>query len=490
MNGPGELTCDDGSTYYTDENRNITHVDKQVPNTPLRDGLHRDPDASRFEPGVTYRLETGVGDPHVLVGRDFTPFPQIGPLRADTDAPNADSPNAGSPGAPEADPPGIRSPDRFEGFDNGQTPPAVHWDPPGDPELGGRYHDQPTVDGYDPRPEPDGSGPFSTRNHEPPLQPHSRYEVNGPDDEWHGTFYTDADGRISHVQTWSGNQANGFNPELGNDATWGTCPLPDTTYAVGPRHVDGLGPRTPMQMCRTDVHGDTIAASGRPHYAPDGVDTKSYYEGRRGEIPGKIAEGVQSDVGRIAGGGSAGKTDASAGEYAAANYNPADAKQFKWAGGHIVAYEMGGPGERINHVPQWAHENSGYKIDGRGRPDTWYGMETDIGKLARQDGTSVDRIDFFAERRTQDVHTPDVLHTRVQVTDATGPGTHTRSFHNVPPAARGPKYKPAPRPVLAVRRSCSRASDAIWLPCCRRGGTGRTFDSSTRRWSATRSWPC
>ncbi|WP_051773187.1 hypothetical protein [Saccharothrix sp. NRRL B-16314] len=478
----------DGSvrgTYYTDANGNVTHVDTSVPNTRNSAGVPVNPDTARPEPGVVYQVDTGVST-HTFRGQEV---PDAGTSRPDTTAGTTDtgrtdgtdgtnnandtgtspdrtdapgtSPDTTPDTTPDATPdstpdasPDHRPADRFDDFDQTRTPPAVEWNPPGGPD--GTYRTMPPHENYNPAPPPDGDGPFSLRGNDPdnPLEPHARYDVHNDNGDWHGTFYTDADGRVSHVHTWSGNSTQGFNPELGTAETWDAnlpVPAPNTTFAVGPRHVEGMDPEVPQQMYRTDVHGDTIAASGRPVYPPSGTRAEDFWGPRRGVEPGSPGEGVQPDTGRIASGGPEGYKSPTAGEYAPFNYYGDRHELFKFDGGHIVAFEGGGPGERINHVPQWAYENRPMKIDNGSTDDTWRRVEEDIARRAAVDGTTVDRVDFFAERTTPDIHTPDKLHVRYHFTVSDPPPPRTvqeiRSFHNVPEPARNNRVVlPPPTP--------------------------------------------
>ncbi|MEU5694089.1 hypothetical protein [Actinosynnema sp. NPDC020468] len=424
--------------FYTDGDRNITHVEANVSNTgfgtnPARPAVN--PDIARPLPGVTYHVDRGVGHPSVYVGR--TPHQPL---------PSGPTPDATPPAPHHPDQPAPQHPpQRFPEFDQGATPPAVDWNPPGD---NGIYHTADPVTGYDAR---GAAGPFSLSG---PREPHTRYDVYDPDGNWHGTFYTDANGDFSHVHTWSGNREHGFNPELGTSGTANRgldVPRPNTTYAVGPRHLEqhGLDPREPRQLFRTDEHGLTEAASGRPHYPPPGTTAPEHFGSRRGfDSDGPL----QTEVGHIAGGGRDRAGGHVPGEYQfdPARHQPDDRRLFRFAGGHLVPFEGGGPGERINHVPQWAYENSGWQIPGGNTADTWRRMEHDLADMGARPGVSVDRIDIWSERHTPDVRTPDVLHADWSMS-VTHPVvisiTEQRSFQNVPPPSRNPLFGGPPRPA-------------------------------------------
>lgn len=310
----------------------------------------------------------------------------------------------------------------------GPVAPGVDWNPPGD--LDGMYQNAEPITDYDTTTQ----GPFSLTQ---PREPHTRYDVYDTDGNWHGSFYTDGEGRFTHIQTWSGNRIRGFNPELGTGTTWDDglpVPLPDTTFAVGPRYLDhhGLDPQQPRQLFRTDEHGDTVAASGIPHYPPPGTNAPDHFGSRRG-MGGPT--NLQTDVGHIAGGGNDRHGNRIPGEYDRSGFPAANRHLYRFAGGHLIPYEGGGPGERINHVPQWAYENSGWNIPG-GRPtsESWRYMEETQAELGKSVDANIERIDVFAERFTPDIVTPDRLHVRFTVSTPLNPdgSLEIRSFRNAP----------------------------------------------------------
>ncbi|MEV0706704.1 hypothetical protein [Nocardia aurea] len=410
-------------TFYTDANGNITHADLMSQNsghTRQIGSVGSNPNISRPEPGVTYRVTDQVGggvQTYRAVGRPESETPHAEPDASPNreDVPHNVSSTESAPA------------DRFDAFHEGPIPPAVGWDPPGNED--GEYRVAEPITGYD----TDTQGPFSLTQ---PREPHTRYDVYDTDGNWHGSFYTDADGRFSHIQTWSGNQDHGFNPELGTGATWDAAmevPSPNTTFAVGPRHLEhhGLDPRQPRQLFRTDEHGDTVAATGIPTYAPPGTRAEDHFGPRRG-LGGPTD--LQTDVGNIAGGGRDRHGTYLPGEHDASLHPNQPPELYRFAGGHLIPYEAGGPGERINHVPQWAYENSGWKRDGRPTVDSWRRMESNQAALGRSSDADVVRVDVFSERVTPDVVTPDKLHARYLVRPAgnTDGELEVRSFDNVP----------------------------------------------------------
>ncbi|MFD4434006.1 hypothetical protein, partial [Nocardia sp. NPDC058497] len=249
--------------FYTDADGNITHAEIEFSNrghdrTVSAVGV--DPNISRPAPGVTYLLRDHSGSyVHSYSGLDIPTSRVSGPEPAVRLDPNI------SPNGPRTE----RSPaQQFNQFRTGPIDPAVDWHPAGD--QGGSYRNADPVTDYDPT-----ALPFSLTG---PRDPFTRYDVYDTNGDWHGSFYTGESGNFSHVHTRSGNQARGFNPELGTGATWDAglpVPIPNATFAVGPRYLSqhGLDPRVPQQLFRTDEHGDSVAASFIPTYAPRGTSS-------------------------------------------------------------------------------------------------------------------------------------------------------------------------------------------------------------------------
>uniref|UniRef100_UPI0031D29692 hypothetical protein n=1 Tax=Saccharothrix mutabilis TaxID=33921 RepID=UPI0031D29692 len=432
------VTDSDGNprgVFYTDADRNITHVETSLPNKGFGTDPYvapTNPDLDKPVPGAVYRLDLGHNFNHVYEA----PVPH-------TRGPSGPEPDATAPPPRDpAEPAPVHPPQRFDGFDSGNAPAAVDWDPPGNAD--GHYTTADPVRDYDVRTD----GPFSLKG---PLDRHTRYDVYDKNGDWHGTFYTDGDGNFSHVHTWSGNQEHGFNPELGTGRTWSDqrdVPRPNTIYAVGPKHMEnhGMDPREPRQLYRTDEHGDTIAASGKPDYPPAGTSAAAHWGPRRGEGGIDNDGKLQTDVGQIATGGQGPGSTHLPGELDQKSKPLNEQKWYRFAGGHLVSYEAGGPGERINHVPQWAYENSNWKLSERPTSDSWRAMENDLTKMGQQRGVNVDRFDVWAERQTPDRHTPDALHARWTLSTDNPPLVRTegRSFHNVPEQARHPNFRTPP----------------------------------------------
>ncbi|MFF2085334.1 toxin glutamine deamidase domain-containing protein [Nocardia sp. NPDC058176] len=416
-------------TFYTDADGRVTHADLVSANTghgrtvnPLGDN----PDISSPETGVVYRVQSATGIyPHTYVGTSLEDSRPSG-------AQPAASLSAHTAAQTGTTDPQQSLPQRFDEFRGGPIDPAVDWDPRGNDQ--GMYSSTDPITDYDTATQ----GPFSLQQ---PREPHTRYDVYNTDGNWHGSFYTDEYGAFSHIHTWSGNQTHGFNPELGTGATWDanlSVPCPNTTYAVGPRHLEhrGLDPREPRQLFRTDDNGDTVAASVLPTYSPAGITAETFFGPRRG-LGGSTD--LQTDVGNIAGGGRDRHGNYLPGEYDSSLYPDDPSNLFRFAGGHLAPYEAGGPGERINHVPQWAYENSSWRLEERPTSDSWRRMESDQSSVGRSPDAEIRRIDVFAERHTPNIRTPDRLHVRFTVSPVDSEEyIQVRNFHNVPAAARNP----------------------------------------------------
>ena len=283
---------------------------------------------------------------------------------------------------------------------------------------------------YDP-----AEGPFSLRK----LPPNMKIVVHNTDGKWHGTFWTDDKGEVRQVLTWSGSSVpgtadepkRGWNPDLGNhpdhlqpDANGQRTrvPRPNCIYGVigevkneNGEVVDPTGTEEPRRYFATDRNGDTVAASGKPEY-------DATFKRRN--------ETLQLAAGRIA-------SDQNSGEYPAASHGENKPYVFRWAGGHIFDYKSGGPGELINYVPQWAVENSGWRLrEGFDRDNSWYLMEMGLESYAHRNSVGeIERFDFFAER-SSGKRTPDFLHVRWIESTGGERDVFLRSFINLPPTVR------------------------------------------------------
>jgi hypothetical protein len=150
---------------------------------------------------------------------------------------------------------------------------------PSEPGPGGSEIPTVNVSGKD---VPGARTPFARRTD---LEPNTAYNVEG-----RGRFYTDENGRVSRVETQTGDKGK-LNPEL-------TDPQPNTTYVVG------------GHTYRTDSRGRTTSLR---------VDNLQLNKGIR-------SPSIQSKIGRKGG------TD--------------------YDGGHLLGAQFGGAREDINLVPE------------------------------------------------------------------------------------------------------------------------------------------
>jgi hypothetical protein len=192
------------------------------------------------------------------------------------------------------------------------------------------------------------------------LPPNTQFNVNNPN----GTstkFFTDADGNVKWVEATAGSKGqatpdmHGFNPDLDYPL------LGDVQYRVNDQWD-----------FHTNQHGQTDAVSGTPSYSKSNDD-------------------LRDDGGKYTGQGRAGHEGKAA--YAGGQYD-----HVRWAGGHIVANEAGGPGEYINMFGQMNASNSGHYKDGFTNAASWRHEE---GKLAKFDAKPNQAITDYQVRMTR-----------------------------------------------------------------------------------------
>ncbi|WP_237249207.1 DNA/RNA non-specific endonuclease, partial [Spelaeicoccus albus] len=169
-----------------------------------------------------------------------------------------------------------------------------------------------------------------------PLEPNTRYDVEG-----RGTFYTNGDGRVTDVVAHSGVKG-AWNDELNH-------PLPDVTY-----HIDD------NITIKTDDHARTVFAKGEDIQLHPGDDNRSGHQ--------------QGIVGHRGGEG--------------------------YEGGHLLASIFGGPGEKVNLVPQHMFQNRGAgpsNVPDVPREDleVWHKVETDVRSELNAQGSDV-KVDWEA----------------------------------------------------------------------------------------------
>jgi hypothetical protein len=184
---------------------------------------------------------------------------------------------------------------------------------------------------------------------EGPLAPNAQYNVsykNGATSH----FFTDADGKVTHVEATPGTQAPFHNPDL-------RYPLvPNAQYRVANFH--DAGKHWDFQI---GDHGRPVAMTGEPHFGGQNEDFRDTASQNR-----------------------------SGGEGRKAFKGDADYDQVKWAGGHFAANEMGGPGEYVNMHSQMAASNSGNNRDGWIHDASWRRQEVALGEYAAHPGQEIE----------------------------------------------------------------------------------------------------
>lgn len=179
------------------------------------------------------------------------------------------------------------------------------------------------------------------------------------------TFITDDTSTVRWVEATVGNKNmalpgkgkwSGFNPDLSFPL------LPDTLYRVANFHT-----AEKFLYFHTDRHGQTDAMSGdiepggqNPSFRDD--------DGKKGAQQRACQEGEaaypNNDPDRQPNQGNEAKT------------------RWKWAGGHLMANEFGGPGESVNMYPQMAASNSGNDRDGWTHAASWRAKEIALAAFA------------------------------------------------------------------------------------------------------------
>ncbi|QYN22895.1 hypothetical protein [Amycolatopsis sp. DSM 110486] len=239
----------------------------------------------------------------------------------------------------------------------------VDWDRPDDSEFAGPRHRDGHPDIDSPRdiddvpartsnadPNPDGVP--QTLHGERPLAGNAEYHVsyeNGASTR----FYTDADGHVTHVEATSGTSSPNHNPDL-------RYPLiPGAQYRV-PNFHDSAKSWT--------FH---IGENGKP----DAMTGDPIFDGRNDTFRDTNSQNRSGGEGKEA--------FADHPEYGD-KY-----EKVRWAGGHLAANEMGGPGEYVNMHPQMAASNSGNYRDGWIHEASWRNQETELGKFANTEGQDI-----------------------------------------------------------------------------------------------------
>ncbi|MCY9786887.1 DNA/RNA non-specific endonuclease [Nocardiopsis sp. EMB25] len=159
-------------------------------------------------------------------------------------------------------------------------------------------------------------GPNSRFNPRWPLEPNSMYDVKG-----RGKFYTDDEGRITHVETHAGEKGN-RNPEL-------KYPRENATYSV-----EVLENRGHRYHYETDSESRTVHAHGELQRVRSDADQ------------GGLSLEEKNDIYRAADQGAEGRKGGA--EYGSdPEFHDAD-----WDGGHFFGTGFGGSGHTINLYAQ------------------------------------------------------------------------------------------------------------------------------------------
>jgi hypothetical protein len=231
-----------------------------------------------------------------------------------------------------------------------------------------------------------------------PLKPYTEYAVNNAN----GTktrFFTDGDGNVKWVEATYGSKKGlpeeveslpgdykGFNPDLSHPL------LPDVVYTV----PNVNNPDLSLHF-HTDRHGQTDSMTGdlehggsQPDYRDD---DKKYGAQRRAQMEGEAAypdkqHAPDRDV-RAA--ERAARKDPDNNPEPPSPTDPVDKAnaRVKWAGGHLVANELGGLGEYLNMHPQMASSNSGNYRDGWIHEASWRKQEEDLVAFAKVEGQDI-----------------------------------------------------------------------------------------------------
>ncbi|WIX81962.1 hypothetical protein QRX50_14945 [Amycolatopsis carbonis] len=369
------IGCDAGSNDFADRLSRELDTDVMAPTKPAWTDSNGRVFSSDYEIGPDGRMRPRIppdgewsvhhpdGTSHHAGQDGFAPESHHhDPHDVDADSAHARGDDANG-GVPEEEfdlPPATRTynPDSPE-FDRR----FVDWDRPADSEFAGPRHrdGHPDIDSpcdLDDVPartsnaDPDPDGVPQTLLGERPLAGHAEYHVsyeNGASTR----FYTDADGHITHVEATPGTASPNHNPDL-------RYPLiPGAQYRV-PNFHDPAKSWT--------FH---IGENGKP----DAMTGDPSFDGRNDTYRDTNSQNRSGGEGKEAFTGHPEYGD----KY----------EKVRWAGGHLAANEMGGPGEYVNMHPQMAASNSGNYRDGWIHEASWRNQETALGKFANTEGQDI-----------------------------------------------------------------------------------------------------
>ncbi|MFD6400909.1 hypothetical protein [Nocardia sp. NPDC060249] len=226
--------------------------------------------------------------------------------------------------------------------------------------------------------------PLPLRDHQP-LSPWTAYPVRN-ENGTRTTFFTDGNGTVKWVEAEGGSKDkavhphgawSGFNPDLGYPL------LPDVQYRVPNTHNDAK-----FIDVHTDRHGQPdamtaeVEAGGQnPKYRDDdskkGAQKRAYQEGE--------AAYPSNPSGR--------------------DLTPEEIEdsRIKWAGGHLLANELGGIGEYLNMHGQMAASNSGNDRDGWNYAASWRAQESALADFAGEAHQDIRNYQVSAPRASNGV---------------------------------------------------------------------------------------
>jgi hypothetical protein len=194
-----------------------------------------------------------------------------------------------------------------------------------------------------------------------PLEPNTTYEIPDSPDRPGATYYTDETGRIAEVHTEFGRPGK-WNPDL-------RYPLPNVTYKIG----NDLSISTDSLGRPSRVEGNLSLSN-----APRGAD----------QTPtGHLGRDEHTDYNNRAE------------DELAENLSDGDTQKFEdaeWDGGHLIANEFGGGGERINMIPMLRTLNRGNGAEGAWE-GSWREMEKYWERLLSDDPSTSIQVSIEIE---------------------------------------------------------------------------------------------
>ncbi|WP_410620556.1 hypothetical protein [Amycolatopsis sp. cmx-8-4] len=219
-------------------------------------------------------------------------------------------------------------------------------------------------------------------------------------------FFTDSEGKVKWVECTPGGGRTADGVKLPANPDFNYPLLPDCQY-----RVDNFNDPAKKLDYHTDARGQTDAATGQPEYRESNED-------------------YRDAGGRFTGQGRAGH------EGQNAYRGDPDHGEVRWAGGHLVSTEGGGPPGYGNMHGQMAASNSGHARDGWDPPETWRRQEEQLASYHNPPDREVELLQVSTPRRADGLSEEDVMRWRVtEVDPETGERVsrvYERVFVNVP----------------------------------------------------------